>query len=121
MVLAELSPGNRPSGRRGGDRQGSRLKPAGDQLKADLLLISTSVACVAIDFGRPEQRWLERLTRAQAEAYLAEGQFAEGSMAPKIRAIIRYLDRPGRRGLITDPASIGRALRGEAGTEVVLD
>jgi carbamate kinase len=89
------------------------------ELRADLLVISTSVPRVAIHFGRPEQRWLDRLTRAEAEKYLAEGHFAEGSMAPKIRAIIGYLDRPGRRGLITDPASIGRALRGEAGTEIV--
>jgi carbamate kinase len=89
------------------------------ELAADLLVISTSVPRVAIHFGRPEQRWLDRLTRAEAERYLAEGHFAEGSMAPKIRAIVGYLDRPGRRGLITDPASIGRALRGEAGTEIV--
>jgi carbamate kinase len=86
------------------------------ELNADLLVISTSVARVAINFGRPDQRWLERLTRAEAEAYLAEGHFAEGSMAPKIRAIIAYLERPGRRGLITDPPNIGRALDGQAGT-----
>jgi carbamate kinase len=86
------------------------------ELNADLLVISTSVARVAINFGRPDQRWLERLTRSEAEAYLAEGHFAEGSMAPKIRAIIAYLDRAGRRGLITDPPNIGRGLEGKAGT-----
>jgi carbamate kinase len=91
------------------------------ELNADLFVISTSVPRVAIDFGRPRQRWLERLTRTEAEKYLAEGQFAEGSMAPKIRAIIAYLDRPGRRGLITDPASIGRALDGQAGTVLTFD
>jgi carbamate kinase len=91
------------------------------ELNADLLVISTSVARVAINFGRPDQRWLERLTRAEAEAYLAEGHFAEGSMAPKIRAIIAYLERPGRRGLITDPPNIGRALEGQAGTLIVPD
>jgi carbamate kinase len=91
------------------------------ELNADLFVISTSVARVAVNFGRPDQRWLERLTRAEAEAYLAEGHFAEGSMAPKIRAIIAYLDRPGRRGLITDPANIGRALDGQAGTLIVPD
>ena len=91
------------------------------ELNADLFVISTSVARVAVNFGRPDQRWLERLTRAEAEAYLAEGHFAAGSMAPKIRAIIAYLDRPGRRGLITDPANIGRALDGQAGTLIVPD
>ena len=88
------------------------------ELDADLLLISTGVPQVAIAFGRPEQRWLDRITRAEAEAWLAAGEFAEGSMAPKIRAIIGYLDRQGRQGLITDPHSIGRALRGETGTWV---
>jgi carbamate kinase len=91
------------------------------ELNADLLVISTSVARVAINFGRPEQRWLERLTRKEAEVYLAEGHFAEGSMAPKVRAIVAYLDRPGRRGLITDPPNIGRALAGRAGTLLTFD
>jgi carbamate kinase len=89
------------------------------ELDADLLLISTGVEKVAIGFGRPDQRWLERISRTEAEAYLAAGEFAEGSMAPKIRAIIAYLDRPGRAGLITDPQSIGRALEGQAGTTIV--
>ena len=91
------------------------------ELNADLLVISTSVARVAINFGQPDQRWLERLTRSEAERYLAEGHFAEGSMAPKIRAIVAFLERPGRRGLITDPANIGRALDGQAGTMIVPD
>jgi carbamate kinase len=84
-------------------------------------VISTGVPRVAINFGRPDQGWLEQLTRAEAEKYLAEGHFAEGSMAPKIRAIIAYLDRPGRRGLITDPPNIGRALAGQAGTMLISD
>ena len=91
------------------------------ELNADLLVISTSVPRVAINFGGPEQRWLEQITREEAQAYLAEGHFAEGSMAPKIRAIVAYLDRPGRRGLITDPPNIGRALAGQAGTLLTFD
>ena len=91
------------------------------ELNADLFVISTGVPRVAINFGRPDQRWLEQLSRAEAEKYLAEGHFAEGSMAPKIRAIIAYLDRPGRRGLITDPPNIGRALAGQAGTVLTAD
>ena len=91
------------------------------ELNAALFVISTGVPRVAINFGRPDQRWLEQLSRAEAEKYLAEGHFAEGSMAPKIRAIIAYLDRPGRRGLITDPPNIGRALAGQAGTVLTAD
>jgi carbamate kinase len=91
------------------------------ELNADLFVISTGVPRVAINFGRPDQRWLEQLTRAEAEKYLADGHFAEGSMAPKIRAIIAYLDSTGRRGLITDPPNIGRALAGQAGTVLISD
>jgi carbamate kinase len=89
------------------------------QLEAELFLVSTAVERVAIDFNRPGQRWLDRLTRTEALAHLAAGQFPEGSMAPKIRAIVAYLDRPHRRGVITDPPNIGRALAGEAGTSIV--
>jgi carbamate kinase len=91
------------------------------ELDADLLLISTGVEKVAINFGRPDQRWLDRITRAEAEAWLAAGEFAEGSMAPKIRAIVGYLERKNRQGLITDPQNIGRALRSETGTSIVAD
>ncbi|HSA83117.1 MAG TPA: carbamate kinase [Geminicoccaceae bacterium] len=90
-------------------------------LDVDLFLISTGVEKVALNFGQPDERWLDRLTRAEAEAWLAEGHFGEGSMAPKIRALVAYLEHPGRRGLITDPPNIGAALAGRAGTSVVLD
>jgi carbamate kinase len=91
------------------------------ELDADLLLISTGVEKVAINFGRPDQRCLDRITRAEAEAWLAAGEFPEGSMAPKIRAIVGYLECEGRQGLVTDPQNIGRALRGETGTSIVAD
>ena len=90
------------------------------ELKADLLLISTAVEKVAINFGKPNQQWLDRMTLAEAKKYLAEGtHFAKGSMAPKIQAIIWYLEAGGKEALITNPESIGRALRGETGTWIV--
>jgi len=86
-------------------------------IKADLFLISTAVEKVAIHFGKPEQEWLDKMTVAEAKAYLAEGiHFAKGSMAPKIEAAIWYLENGGKHALITNPENIGRALKGEAGT-----
>ncbi|MEW6718318.1 MAG: carbamate kinase [Chloroflexota bacterium] len=90
-------------------------------IKADLFLISTAVEKVAINFGKPNQKWLDRMTLAEAKQYLAEGtHFAKGSMAPKIQAIIWFLEAGGKQALITNPENIGRALRGETGTWVVL-
>ncbi len=87
-------------------------------IKADLLLISTAVEKVALNFGKPEQKWLDKMTLAEAKAYLAEGiHFAKGSMAPKIQAAIWYLEAmPKGKALITNPENIGRALKGETGT-----
>jgi carbamate kinase len=90
------------------------------EINADLFLISTAVEKVAINFGKPEQKWLDRMTLAEAKQYLAEGtHFAKGSMAPKIQAIIWYLEAGGKQALITSPENIGRALRGETGTWIV--
>ncbi len=88
-------------------------------LKADLFLISTAVEKVALNYKKPEQRWLDRMTLAEAQGYLQGGHFAKGSMEPKIQAIINYLERGGKEALITDPQNIERALRGETGTRIV--
>jgi carbamate kinase len=88
-------------------------------VKADLFLISTAVEKVAINFGKPNQQWLDHITLAEAKQYLAEGtHFAKGSMAPKIQAIIWYLEAGGKRAIITNPENITRALRGETGTVI---
>lgn len=87
------------------------------QIGADLLLISTAVEKVALNFGKPDVQWLDHMTLAEAKQYLAEGKhFASGSMAPKIEAVISFLENGGKQALITDPANIARALRGETGT-----
>ena len=89
-------------------------------LGADLFLISTAVEKVAINFGKPDQKWIDRMTLAEAKQYLAEGiHFAKGSMAPKIEAIIRFLEHGGKQALITNPENIGRALKGETGTWII--
>jgi carbamate kinase len=84
---------------------------------ADLFLVATAVEKVALRFGTPEQRWVDRLSLAEARKYLADGgHFAKGSMAPKIQAVIEFLENGGGQALITDPEHIGAALRGETGT-----
>jgi carbamate kinase len=89
------------------------------EIDADVLLISTAVEKVALDWGTPEQRWVERLTGAEVKGYLAEGRhFAEGSMAPKMRAAVRFLEGGGRFALITDPQHIEAAVAGQTGTRV---
>ena len=88
-------------------------------INADLLLISTAVEKVAINFGKPEQQWIDRMTVAEAEDYIAEGHFAPGSMLPKVQAIVKFLKAGGKQALITDPPNIQRALNGETGTWIV--
>jgi len=87
------------------------------KVKADLFVISTAVEKVALNFGKPDEKWLDKMTLAEAKQYLAEGtHFAKGSMAPKIEAIIWYLEAGGKQALITNPENIGRAIKGETGT-----
>ena len=89
------------------------------ELGADLLLITTGVEKVAIDFGKPTQQWLDRLTLAEARRHQADGQFAPGSMGPKIQAMIDFVEETGGRGLITNPENLTRALAGETGTVIL--
>ena len=91
------------------------------QLQAGLFLITTSVEKVALHYKEPGERWLDRATLTEARDYYAAGHFPAGSMGPKITAIIEYLAAGGERGLITNPANIGRALSGETGTTFVPD
>ena len=88
-------------------------------IDAELLMITTAVEKVALDFGTSEQRWVDRMTLAEAKERLAEGRhFAEGSMAPKITAVIKFLEQGGKTAIITDPANVERALHGETGTRI---
>jgi carbamate kinase len=87
------------------------------RIDADLFLITTAVEKVSLNFGKPDEKPVDHLTLAEARRRLDEGgHFAEGSMAPKIRAILEFLEGGGRKAIITDPPSIARALRGETGT-----
>ncbi len=90
------------------------------ELKVDLFLVSTAVAQVAINFNEPDQKWLDKMTAAEARDYQAEGHFKPGSMGPKIKAALAFLDaHPAGKALITDPPNIADALDGKNGTGLV--
>jgi carbamate kinase len=93
-----------------------------NEIGAELFIISTAVEQVAINWGKPDQQWVDRITLSQAKEWLAEGShFAAGSMAPKIQACVWYLERGGGEALITSPENVERALGGETGTRIVSD
>jgi carbamate kinase len=90
-------------------------------LDADLLLISTAVEKVALNFGKPNQEWVSHMTLAEVKQYLEDGtHFAKGSMEPKMKAIVWFLESGGKQAIVTDPKNIGRALKGETGTLIEL-
>ena len=112
--------------------EGNHLKGAGavidkdfasellaEELDADALIILTAVEKVAVNFGKPDQKWLDRLTPAEAKQYAAEGQFAPGSMLPKVQAAVKFAEsKPGRTALITLLEKAKAGIAGETGTSI---
>jgi carbamate kinase len=90
----------------------------GTELSLASLAIVTDVPGAAVNFGRSGERWLGEVSRAELARWQKSGEFAEGSMGPKVEAGLEFLRRGGRRLIITDIPSLPRALRGEAGTRV---
>jgi carbamate kinase len=88
-------------------------------LKADLLIITTSIERVAVNFKKPGERFLDRITVAQARQYLAEGHFAPGSMKPKIEAAVEFTATTGKPAMITLPETMMQGLAGKTGTWIV--
>ena len=86
--------------------------------KADILLILTPVPCAYLNFGKPSQKPIRKLNLPLARNYLRQGQFAEGSMGPKVLAAVRFVERGGRRAIITSPELARKALAGKAGTVI---
>ena len=90
-----------------------------ESLDADMLLILTAVEKAAVHFGKPEQRWLSEISAEEAERYAVEGQFAAGSMLPKVQAAIRFArSRKGRTAVITLLEKAREALQGKTGTRI---
>ena len=91
-------------------------------IHADVFLISTAVEKVALNFGTPDQRWVDHKTLSEARQYLKEGvHFKKGSMAPKIQAVIWFLEQGGREAIITNPENLERAMAGETGTHITAE
>jgi carbamate kinase len=90
----------------------------GANLKADMYIVLTGVPKVALDFGKPAQRFIDRMTVAEAEQYMAEGQFPAGSMGPKIDSAIQFVKASGHPVLITDVEVLREALEGKNGTVI---
>ena len=113
-------------------RQGNHLKGASavidkdfasellaEELNADFLIILTAVEKVAINFGKPEEKWLDNLTPDQAKVYMEEGHFAPGSMLPKVQAAVKFAEsKEGRTALITLLEKAKEGIQGLTGTQI---
>ncbi len=90
-------------------------------IDADYLIILTAVEKVAVNFRKPDERWLSAMTIDEAKRYIAEGQFAPGSMLPKVEAAMKFAaSRPGRKTLITLLEKAGEGIAGRTGTVISL-
>ncbi len=86
------------------------------EIKADIFMITTGVEKVCINYNKPDQKTVDSMTLAEAEKYLAEGQFPAGSMGPKIEAAIMFLKNGGEKVIITSPEFVEKAINGQTGT-----
>jgi carbamate kinase len=89
------------------------------EIGADLLVISTAVEQVCLNYGRPDQKTLDEMTVAEAKRYIGEGHFKPGSMLPKVQACVQFIEDGGHEALITCPEVLPLALAGQTGTRVV--
>ena len=90
-----------------------------EELNADFLIILTAVEKVAINFGKPEEKWLDNLTPDQAKVYMEEGHFAPGSMLPKVQAAVKFAEsKDGRTALITLLEKAKEGIQGLTGTQI---
>lgn len=88
-----------------------------EQLDADCLIILTAVEKVAVHFGKPDEMWLSEMTPEEARRYMDAGEFAPGSMLPKVRAAVQFvMSKPGRTALITLLERAKDGIAGRTGT-----
>lgn len=90
------------------------------EIQADVLIISTTVPKVCLNYGKPDEKPLDRATVRELKEYTAHDHFAPGSMLPKIQAVTKFVESGGRKAIITNPASMVKAMEGKAGTHIFL-
>jgi len=86
------------------------------EVKADTLIVSTGVDKICLNFGKPDEKPLENISLTETRQYIKEGHFAEGSMLPKITAIVSFLEQGGKKAIISRPENLKQAVIGKAGT-----
>lgn len=87
-------------------------------INADVFIVSTAVEKACLNFGKPNQKSLDKVTVGELEKYCEEGHFKPGSMLPKCQAIIKFIKNGGKHAIITNPENLAKAVKGEAGTHV---
>ncbi len=93
----------------------------GEQVNADILIIATDVEKVALNYGRIDYKYLDRVSTADAKEYMKQGHFPPGSMGPKIQAVINFLESGGEQAIITSIEKIKEALEGKSGTHFFIE
>ena len=93
----------------------------GEQINADILVIATDVEKVALNYGRVDYKYLDKVSTIDAKNYLKQGHFPPGSMGPKIQAVINFLESGGERAIITSIEKIKDALEGNAGNHFYIE
>lgn len=88
------------------------------QIHADELIISTGVPKVYLNYGKPDEKALDKVTLAELKEYVKQNHFAPGSMLPKIQAVINFLENGGAKAIITNPESLEEAVSGKNGTHI---
>ncbi len=93
----------------------------GEQINAEILIIATDVEKVALNYGRVDYKYLDKVSTSDAKDYLRQGHFPPGSMGPKIQAVINFLESGGEQAIITSIEKIKEALEGKAGTHFFIE
>jgi len=93
----------------------------GEQINAEILIIATDVEKVALNYGRVDYKYLDKVSTSNAKDFLRQGHFPPGSMGPKIQAVINFLESGGEQAIITSIEKIKEALEGKAGTHFFIE